>query len=308
MRQLNSSSRQAGFTLFELLIGLVMLILFLVATRGVMTVPQDSRKLIENKQRVAEAKSALRIYLQVNGYLPCPAKISFQTGQAVSDGVESRRLSGGVSVCRYDKGVLPFKSLQIQGKDAWHQFFYYQINPRAKNASRINNGCETASVFAASGEGKYPASFAKCALNQEYYCQDCSDACGSPCVFDNNAEVQRSRPPYFSIFTPPLGAFENDDRPDGDKNLVIKSNAMETVTDDKVVDELVVAIVVSFGQNGHLNWQTNTLCSEELTDIEQENCDGDRWFSVGEGVVEEDVLAWITLYEAKAAVLKAGLF
>lgn len=277
--------KQQGVTLVEIALALLLIGLL---TTGALTFNGVFRQLTkaeETKEQLSQIKMGLMSYLKVNHYLPCP--------DTNSDGLEDRRISLGVSVCQSRQGTLPYQTLSVTDKDAWGSPFYYRVNPRTEQNQRINDLCETASIFGYSGARVKPDSSALCEKNGVFYCDKCGDVCGGAC--DYNTDVrQNDAPPYFSLHTPPKGA----ENADGYKNMrVLNEQGAE-------FENAIVVMVVSFGSNGTQTWldceQATTAASPERA-----NCDNDSAgvFQIDTSDYLDDYLTWITLHDVKQAMI-----
>lgn len=283
--KLLKKSHQQGFTLLEISIALLLVGILL---GGALTINSASRqvdKADETKAQMNAIKNGLLSYLKVNKYLPCP--------DIDNDGVEDRKISGGVSVCKSRNGTLPYQTLVLPEVDAWGNPFYYRVNARAELSGDVNDLCETASVFGLSGTRTKPSTAALCTQNGVFYCDKCSDVCGMGC--DYNADPRTvDAPPYFSWHTPPKGA----ENPDGYKNMLVEDES------GNEYENAVVAMVVSFGSNGAQTW---TDCDQATlaNSVERANCDNDAAgvFKVDTAVTMDDYLTWITIFDVKSAML-----
>jgi prepilin-type N-terminal cleavage/methylation domain-containing protein len=299
--------QQSGFTLIEIAIAILLIGLLSV---GITTFSRDNSSYSKIKKTILTAKqveSVLHTYLLINKHLPCPDSFSS------ADGLENRDGDGS---CSSRKGYLPTVTLNINAQDAWRNPFFYQVNARAEQASRVTNICESASVFGKSGVRTKPGSFGQCSDTKLYYCKDCSDACNASCDFVADPRAD-DVPPYFHLSTRPFGAEDSNS-----KNLYIHYRS-ENEPKERVINETAVAVVISFGNNGTQTWHSllnnGGVCSAtEITNSSEfENCDGDVDFMVSENKPAEDHLdnnviddyvVWLDLYEIKREAAKRGFF
>ena len=143
----DTSHHEAGFTLVE--IAIVMLIVTLLLTGLVPTISSqiEQRQRNETLKQLDEIKQALIGYAVVNGRLPCPADGTTPSGQAnaalVQAGSEYKNpVAGTPFVCFNPSGVLPWATLGVSETDAWGRRFSYRVTP-AFSRSTGGAGCAT---------------------------------------------------------------------------------------------------------------------------------------------------------------------
>ena len=112
--------RQAGFSLIEIAIVLVIVGLMIGGLVTPLTVQMEQRKVAETQKALDEAKEALTGYALRYGYLPCPAVSSM-------NGLEDRRGPR----CNGEKriGFLPWATLGLRKSDSWNNLFRYSVTP-----------------------------------------------------------------------------------------------------------------------------------------------------------------------------------
>ncbi|GAB6033909.1 type II secretion system protein [Galenea microaerophila] len=289
-----------GFTLIEVAIALVIIGLLISGGTYLYGQQYTLGKVNKTREQLDHIHEVMLTFVKSNGFLPCP--------DTDGDGLENRNSDGA---CRSRQGRLPARTLGIDGEDAWGSPFYYRVNARAEDRDRVTDICQSASVFGAITASGVPrtkdSDFAMCPDTHLYYCRGCSDVCGSLCDVPEDPNDPASQPdprpnlnapPYFHTSTRPVSS-END----GFKNLTIKSPQGDTL------QEVVVAVVVSFGRNGLMTWgsvNANTpSCPLSLTSDERENCDNNTTFIDGHKAID-DYLVGITLREVKQAAIEAG--
>ena len=285
-------SLQKGFTLIEIMFALLLIGLLTGGVVNLFKVDLDKGKHKENVESIEQIKSVLEAYLLINKHLPCPDTFSS------ADGLEDRSADGS---CISRKGYLPTQTLDIKAVDPWRQAYFYQINARAENISRVTNICEPASVFGKTGARTKPTSFAQCSSTKQYFCNGCSAGCSGTCNFSADPRTSDA-PPYFGLSTRPFGGSSTNY-----KNLTIRD------VGGNVVDNNAVAVVVSFGQNGPQTWH-NLLASGgscngslHIPSNEKENCDGDSDFIAPNFQEIDDRLIWLDLYGLKFKALEKRL-
>ncbi|BBP46730.1 hypothetical protein THMIRHAS_21030 [Thiosulfatimonas sediminis] len=288
---------ERGFTLIEVTIALLILTMaatFLVDAYMVDVKLKAPRQ--EDANQIAIVK-ALETYLRVNLHLPCP--------DTDGDSRENRQLSNGISVCKNREGTLPSRDLDLPSHDAWGNPYYYRVHQRAESGVYINQVCQTASVFGSSGlRGVEDLWF--CPSSHLFYCAEnsgastCDDVCAQACVNDIDPRPMPfmsinpdSLAPYFHLNTPPFGTVV------GSYNLILEDSTGDTV------EEGVIAVVISWGENGST---VNSASCNNAPVEEIENCDGDRRFVYHPSGENKDYVQWFTVNQAKMALIKRGAF
>lgn len=294
---MRSMIAQCGFTLLEL--ALALLLLAFASTLFIDAYSMDAKlkaPRLEDANQIAIRK-ALETYLRVNLHLPCP--------DTDNDGRENRQINDGISVCQNREGSLPSRDLDLPAKDAWGNRYYYRVHQRAESEVYINQLCQTASVFGRSGlRGLENLWF--CPSSHLFYCADsasassCDDVCAQACVNDIDPRPipffsanSNSFAPYFHLNTPPFGTRV------GSYNLILEDfNGIK-------IEEGVIAVIISWGENGSV---VNFASCSNAAAEEIENCDGDRHFVYHPSGENKDYVQWLTVNQAKMALIKRGAF
>ncbi|MDG6774776.1 type II secretion system protein [Thiomicrorhabdus sp. ZW0627] len=291
-----SIKSQKGFSLIEIALGLLILSFVLAGFNGVFELVFDTDHKMEEQQNMERIDDSIQTYLSVNAYLPCP--------DTDGDGVENRTVTSGISVCDDREGTLPFNDLGVPEKDAWGNPYYYRVHQRAESSTYVNDICEPASVLGKSGT-RTKANLWLCPATNIYYCSasitagsDCNVSlgiCSEPCTntTDPRPLLNSTKPPFFHLATPPYGGVT------GSYNLTVSDE------DGNQMGEGVVAVVVSWGANG--NKVNRSSCSGGTAD-ELENCDDDRNFVDTQTGKDRDFLTWVTVNQAKVAIIGTGEF
>ena len=196
------------------------------------------------------------------------------------DGKENREGAPDFE-CTFARGTIPFLELGVPATDVWHQPLLYAVNTRSDAVGtelEINQPLNSAAYF---NSGDVPA-------------------LGAAPVFEWN--------------TLPIG--ENRA---GAGNLrvcaEIATDCSATTGGNDLLERAAIAVVVSFGQNGHATWNAiNTNASGAsigLDDAEIENMDGDMnyWQAIGsqrEDQKFDDHLFWLVGTEIKYAIVSSG--
>ncbi len=138
MKKANASRSvvEAGFTLVELTIVLVIVALLI----GGMLVPLSAQRDIQNtneiQKQLAEIKEALLGFAAINGRLPCPANPAIAAGA----GIEYAPTAAGCTTSL--EGSMPWATLGLRETDAWERRLSYRVTagyarlvPVGQNAS-----------------------------------------------------------------------------------------------------------------------------------------------------------------------------
>lgn len=132
-------SNHKGFSLVEISIVLAVLGLLLA---GVIT---SASQFIENS-RISKTRSELKAireaiigYSIVKGRLPCPAEVVCVNNRYETDGEEqnSGAASCGSSITEV-WGVVPFRTLGVEAKDVWGNYYMYRISENFGNSIGID--------------------------------------------------------------------------------------------------------------------------------------------------------------------------
>ena len=191
-----------------------------------------------------------------------------------NDGLEDRN---GDS-CTATEGQLPSLTLGgVKARDSYGSHYIYSINTDA-DTNLILRTCHSASYFARTG-----------VVN--------NTGCGT-------FNLPPTTPPYFQLNTHPIGATTVIGG-----NLIVCSESVTTCGSGTAssgrLAEFMPVIIASLGQNG---LATHDNCNNAGA-IEQENCDGDRYFHQYYAPTDtfDDRLIWISAYEIKQALINTGV-
>lgn len=285
-------TRQRGFTLIEVAIALLLIGILMGSVLGLTSTFRDLDKAAHQQISMDDIRAALITYLKINKFLPCP--------DMDNDGFQNRKTSKELEVCENRVGKLPYKDLGIPGKDEWDNTYYYRVNQRAESSTYINDVCQTTSVFGLDGQVTVPDDFGYCSSAGVYYCKDCSSACSTACSYGSATDVAGlKKPPYFRLFTPPVGVDTAGEGTNSHKNLWLADSS------GNEIDNAMPFIVVSFGKNGAQTWRNCYLADAP----ERENCDDDIVFVVPDEKSENrDFMTYLNAYELKKALLESGAY
>lgn len=120
--------RQAGFSLIEVAIVLVIVGLMIGGLVTPLSVQLEQRKVADTQKALDEAKEALTGFALRYGYLPCPAVSS-------GNGLEDRRGAR----CNGEKraGILPWATLGLRKSDSWDNLFRYSVTPAFSDSEQL---------------------------------------------------------------------------------------------------------------------------------------------------------------------------
>ena len=149
MRSSALPSRARGFSLIELAVAVVVIVIFLGSILVPLTTQVAQRKTSDTQKALEEIKEALLGFAIAQGRLPCPAS-------AASNGVESYVGVVGASPCTnpYD-GFVPAATLGLAATDgqgyaidAWSTRIRYAVTTANANAFTAANGMRTTGMAA----------------------------------------------------------------------------------------------------------------------------------------------------------------
>lgn len=142
----SSATRNAGFSILEMAVVLVILSALLGGLLVSFSEVQESKNRNAAEQQVAEMLEALYGFAQANGRLPCPAT-------ATSGGFEAP-VGGGACTQRF--GFIPSATLGLTGSvdaqslltDPWLSQYRYAVTNSNANAFTSTNGMRNATIAA----------------------------------------------------------------------------------------------------------------------------------------------------------------
>lgn len=294
-----TSKFKQGFSLLEISVGLLILGLSLTYFSGIFQLMSETEREKNERVNIYKVQDALNTFLAVNMFLPCP--------DTDNDGHENR---SDTIKCDDREGYLPFKDLGTDAVDAWGNPYYYRVNQQAANDLDIRDVCKSASVMGRSGL-KLLGDLRLCPDSNIYYCSEsgCNSACDALCQsIDPRGSVQE--PPYFHLATPPFGALA------GSYNLQIYPQSATPYDDSNGYPfggdggNGTVAIAISWGANGDQVYRylgSDPACTGGSV-AELENCDDDRMFVDTKTGENRDFITWISVNQAKMALIYNGEF
>ena len=115
-------TKHAGFTLTELAIVMIIMALLIGGMMVPLSAQQDIRNNAETARQLDEIREALLGFAVTKGYLPCPAKSTFNGEEDRNAG--SEKCTGGK---RY--GSIPWTTLGLKPSDSWGHLFLYSVTP-----------------------------------------------------------------------------------------------------------------------------------------------------------------------------------
>lgn len=295
MRSLMKYSKlEKGFSLLEITIAILLIGIILSAVLTSQSLSKNNSDVTNQQQEMLEVEQALTTYLRVNNHLPCP--------DTDNDGIENRSNDSGVLFCTSRTGTLPYITLNTSSTDVWGNPYRYRVNQGTTFANRVNDICESESVFGQAGARTVPAGFGYCEGTDTYYCDNCGAAGVCPAACDFGVDPRTvDAPPYFHLSTPPIGSDDAGESNNPDQNLWLAD------LEGNQIDNGIVVMVVSHGSNGAATWaDCNISIRNTPSPEENENCDNDIVFSVPVNETEKDYLTWLTIYDAKRIILESG--
>lgn len=117
MKPHRHASPNAGFSLIELAIVLVIFTLLAGGLMMTLSSQQETRRLSEARRQLADIREALLGYAATNGFLPPAADPALASGTA----------GAGLSKTNLEAGVLPWATLGLPETDPWGQRFTYRV-------------------------------------------------------------------------------------------------------------------------------------------------------------------------------------
>jgi len=120
--QRRARSNQAGFTLIELAVVIVVIALLLGSILVPLTSQVEQRKVLETQKTLDEIKEALIGFAMINGRLPRPATSS-------SDGTER----GNCTTELECTGFIPWTALGVSKVDSYGKIIRYSVTPAFAN-------------------------------------------------------------------------------------------------------------------------------------------------------------------------------
>lgn len=116
--------KQQGMTLIEIALALIILGILVSGITLPIAAQMQTRQLKENEAYLQEIQQALFGYVVQHGVLPCPS--IDQNGLAATTCTDWSET----------QGFLPWKTLQVQAKDAWASPWFYRVNRAFANSSQ----------------------------------------------------------------------------------------------------------------------------------------------------------------------------
>ncbi|KQN65335.1 hypothetical protein ASF04_20785 [Duganella sp. Leaf61] len=120
---LRHRSRQAGFTIVEIAIVLLVVGLMIGGLVAPLSSQLEQRRVTDTQRAMEDAREALFGFALRNNYLPCPAISAI-------DGREDR----AGSICNKRYGYLPWATLGVQKLDGWGRVLAYSVTPSFANS------------------------------------------------------------------------------------------------------------------------------------------------------------------------------
>ncbi|MEQ1674083.1 MAG: prepilin-type N-terminal cleavage/methylation domain-containing protein, partial [Candidatus Nitrotoga sp.] len=119
---------QAGFSLIELAIVLLIVGLLLGGLIPTLSSQIEQQRINETRKQLEEIKQALTGFVIANGRLPC--------ADTNADGEENSPCTTAATA----EGLLPWKSLGVAEQDAWQQVWRYRADQNFSKAFKLTTG------------------------------------------------------------------------------------------------------------------------------------------------------------------------
>lgn len=107
-----------GFSLIEMAVVLIVLVLLLGGALVPLATQVEHRKIAETEKAMEEAKEALIGFALANSRLPCPDRLN-------NDGIEDPPCNATIGDAQ---GSLPWRTLSVPRADAWGRLFRYRVS------------------------------------------------------------------------------------------------------------------------------------------------------------------------------------
>lgn len=125
--------KQAGFTLVEMAVVLVIVGLLISAFLTPLSAQRDLKDYSETKQKIANIKESLLGFVIVSRRLPCPdidgdGQENLATPLVVDDTPIAGQSTQTFS-CTNLEGLLPYQTLGLERLDSWSNIFSYRVAP-----------------------------------------------------------------------------------------------------------------------------------------------------------------------------------
>ncbi|WP_160326935.1 type II secretion system protein [Thiomicrospira sp. XS5] len=130
--------QQAGFSLIELALVLMIVGLLTAGTLSVLSSQREQVSYADSNQALAQTKQAVLSFLVVNGFLPCP--------DTTGDGLENRTNQA----CEAVSGEVPYRDIGLRLADVRDGFgnrLRYVINAEATSLAALQDSAYSASFF-----------------------------------------------------------------------------------------------------------------------------------------------------------------
>lgn len=124
LKQVAASLSQAGFTLVEMALVLVIVGVTLGGLLVSLSAQVEQRDYSQTRQSMEEIREALLGYALSRGHLPCPAI-------SAANGAEDRT----AGACNNRVGFLPWAELGVKKTDSWNRLYRYSVTPAYSNST-----------------------------------------------------------------------------------------------------------------------------------------------------------------------------
>ena len=112
-------SHNKGFTLVELSIAFIIIVLLLAGAMIPLSTQIELRGVADTQRSMDQIREAIIGFAQANGRLPCPAVGTIVAGTPTA----------GTEQCPSTSGVVPWATLGVPETDSWGRRFSYRVSP-----------------------------------------------------------------------------------------------------------------------------------------------------------------------------------
>lgn len=135
-----SPPREAGFSLIELAVVLVVIGLLIGGGVAAFDATREQSRRSEQQRQLTEVREALYGFALSEGRLPCPVDLD---DSYPPDGIEDPENPAAGSGCSVEEGALPWRQLGVGRRDAWGNPFRYRVTQDFADGPEDNDGADS---------------------------------------------------------------------------------------------------------------------------------------------------------------------